>query len=260
MSLNEEQPSFCERCGKRCRSARGVLQHLRFCRPNEDNQPPLLPPIEDIQIEPKQLNNHENFYWSEKPGSLVIEDIEKCYDTIVYWRRNLFMLPNGATGKLYIRETTRLLNAWYENSPSKECAMKAVHIMPALLLQKPSKTSKSCDHVKALERRLKMWQSGDFTKLLSEAEAIQSRMININTKRSIAMTSLKFKDLMQKGNVNSAIKLLTNNMSGGVLPLNQETLELLRLKHPESKELWSAKNRTTNHIRCYRRTDGVESC
>ena len=41
---------------------------------------------------------------------------------------------------------------------------------------------------------------------------------------------------MQKGNVNGAIKLLTNNMhGGGVLPLNEETINLLHLKHPKSQ-------------------------
>ena len=45
--------------------------------------------------------------------------------------------------------------------------------------------------------------------------------------------SMKFKHLMQKRNVNGALKLLTNNMSNGILPLTDETLHLLRTKHPE---------------------------
>ena len=40
-----------------------------------------------------------------------------------------------------------------------------------------------------------------------------------------------FKLQMQKGNANGALKILTNNMSGGILPLTDETLELLELKH-----------------------------
>ena len=48
----------------------------------------------------------------------------------------------------------------------------------------------------------------------------------------MAATSRRFKQLVQKGNVNGAIKLLTNNMKGGILPLNQQTMELLRTKLP----------------------------
>ena len=41
---------------------------------------------------------------------------------------------------------------------------------------------------------------------------------------------------MNKSNVESALKLLTNNMSNGILPLTDETLKLLKQKHPESRE------------------------
>ena len=46
--------------------------------------------------------------------------------------------------------------------------------------------------------------------------------------------SLKFKNVMSKGNVNGALKLLT--LLTIILPLNQETLELLLQKHPEPRE------------------------
>ena len=48
--------------------------------------------------------------------------------------------------------------------------------------------------------------------------------------------SKKFKFQMQKGNVNGALKILTNNMSGGILPLKDGTLQLLNLKHPDAKD------------------------
>ena len=41
---------------------------------------------------------------------------------------------------------------------------------------------------------------------------------------------------MQKSNVNVALRLLTNNMSNGILPLSDEILQILSLKHPEAKQ------------------------
>ena len=41
---------------------------------------------------------------------------------------------------------------------------------------------------------------------------------------------------MSKSNVNGALKLLTNNMPNGILPLTDATLELLKQKHPKSRE------------------------
>ena len=42
--------------------------------------------------------------------------------------------------------------------------------------------------------------------------------------------------MMSKGNVNGALKLLTENMSNGILPLNDKTLTMLNQKHPEANE------------------------
>ena len=45
---------------------------------------------------------------------------------------------------------------------------------------------------------------------------------------------------MEKGNVNGALKLLTSNISKGILPLDDKrdkTLSLLKQKHPTSSEL-----------------------
>ena len=42
---------------------------------------------------------------------------------------------------------------------------------------------------------------------------------------------------MEKGNVNGALKLLTSNISNGILPLDDKTLSLLKQKHPTSSEV-----------------------
>ena len=108
--------------------------------------------------------------------------------------------------------------------------------MSALILQKPSKKSKSKDHLKAVERRIQLWTEGNIRELLCEGKTIQERMHSATFTPDIARTSQKFKSLMQSGNINAALKLLTNNMHSGILPLNVETLLLLEVKHPESKE------------------------
>ena len=63
------------------------------------------------------------------------------------------MLLTGAAGKKFINEATKMINFWTDNLPLKLIAFKALHMIPALLLQKPSKTSKSKDHLAALSKR-----------------------------------------------------------------------------------------------------------
>ena len=127
------------------------------------------------------------------------------------------MLPTGAAAKKYITETTKLMNGWTNNSPFKDIAFTAIHVMPSLL-QKPGKTSKVKDHLKALERKIDLWINGNIDELLFEGETIQSRLHHINTLYSIGELSKRFALLMEKGNVNGALKLLASNISNGILP------------------------------------------
>ena len=46
----------------------------------------------------------------------------------------------------------------------------------------------------------------------------------------------KFAKLTGKGNINGALKLLTNNMTNGILPLDEKRLNSLKQKHPQSKQ------------------------
>ncbi len=51
--------------------------------------------------------------------------------------------------------------------------MKAVTILQALVLQKPSRTSKIKDHIKHLKRRMDLWKEGD---ILNEGRCIQRHL------------------------------------------------------------------------------------
>ena len=71
-------------------------------------------------------------------------------------------------GRNFIREVSRLLSEWLHESPLKDIAFKAIMVMSSLLLQKPSQKSKSKYHLRALERRLELWESGEVMELLKK--------------------------------------------------------------------------------------------
>ena len=48
--------------------------------------------------------------------------------------RNIFFLPTRFSWKKYIDETKCLFNLWVNNTPYESIALKAVHVMSALLL------------------------------------------------------------------------------------------------------------------------------
>ena len=53
---------------------------------------------------------------------------------------------------------------------------KAGHVMPASLLQKPSKSPKAREHLKALETHMKLWDEDSIDDLLYGSQIIQVRL------------------------------------------------------------------------------------
>ena len=170
-------------------------------------------------------------------------DLDDVYNQIVYWKKNLFYLPSSHSGKQYIREQTTLLNAWTFDSPLKFVALKGIHVMPTILLQKPNKKSKLKDHMKALERRLKLWDEGNLLELFAQSKTIQDYLKTRTPTGEISDIARKLLMLMQKGDVNAPLKLLANNMNNGILPLNGDTPIVLDQKHHDAKEYMN--NRST---------------
>ena len=79
-----------------------------------------------------------------------------------------------------------------------------------------------------------LWHSGDLIELMNEGIAIRERLPFNEKGKPIGEISRLFAKRMQKGNISSALKLLSDNMQNGILPLNDETLRMLKQKHPKS--------------------------
>ena len=111
-----------------------------------------------------------------------------------------------------------------------------IMVMSSLILQKPSRNSKAKDQSEAQRRIMILWQSSDLLQLFKETETIQKGLKDSTKSKSIAQLSKKFAEHTNKGNITSAIQLLSNIMENGILPLNDITLNLLKQKHPCQSE------------------------
>ena len=141
--------------------------------------------------------------------------------------------PTGNTEKKYIKEVSRILNSWTQDSLLRSIILKVIHIMRVLLLQKLCNTSKSRDHLDALKRRLQLWERGEIKFLLLEVETIQQKLISNNYPKNIGEVLKKFAKLMRKGNVNGTLKLLTNNVPNFIFLLDEDTPNSLKQKNPQ---------------------------
>ena len=121
-----------------------MFEENERCNVNADSKPARAKAINDLQstTESQQRQNTrvivsgkcKNIRYGEQNLREVSKKIQDAYERIVFWKKNLFKLPTGAAAKKYITETTKLMNGWTNNSPLKDIAFKAIHIMPSLLL------------------------------------------------------------------------------------------------------------------------------
>ena len=180
------------------------------------------------------------FKWGTLNGKVAVKTISDCYDEATSWRRNIFKIPSGKSGNLFVKELTRLFNAFGEGTALESIALKAAMLLPILVLQKPNKTSKAKDHIKLLERRLTQWSNGEFMDLMDECRSIQHRCkwvkSSSSTKEQLARS---FSNLMMMGRVKSALRLLSNADTdvkplspNSTLPSGESVYDTLKLKHP----------------------------
>ena len=147
----EDRKNVCKKSLSSFHTLRGLNQHLRTCSKliEEPKEPPDPP-----RKEGKDSSPPLRYTWGSIPNYTFEKQINETYEKIIYWWRNLFMVPTGKASKEFINEITRLLNAWIDDSSLKDIAFKDIMVFPSLLSQEPNKKSKKKDHCAALQHRL----------------------------------------------------------------------------------------------------------
>ena len=203
-----------------------------YCEPCES----LMPGVPNLP-EPTVLPNaaSEKLEWGSVIQSKFCQSVNSAYESIVHFRSNLFNVPSGADGKLFVRELTfwiKQINS--SQSQLNSVALKAFMTLPALILQKPSKNSKSKEHTSCVKRRLELWKKGDIISLLKEVKKIQSKFKKKGGKeRSPGEVAKLFARLVMHGKIGAALKLLDKEGCIGVHTLSEDVIRDLKSKHPE---------------------------
>ena len=159
--------------------------------------------------------------------------IENAYDEISKWRKNTFLVPFGKTGKEFIDTLKELINKWNNGSEMEFIALKVAIVLLALCLQKPGPKSKLKDHQDCLAKRLALWKKGEVDTILREGRMIQRRLGNSRRATDPPNRAKIFANLVMTGQVNSALRYLSDDQGGGILPLSDDVMEQLKEKHPE---------------------------
>ena len=84
-------------------------------------------------------------------------------------------------------------------------------------------------------KRLDQWNRGEIDSLLREGRAIQGRLTSSHRKNEPDSARV-FANLVMSGQINSALRYLSGENRGGVLPLTDDVMKQLREKHPGAQE------------------------
>ena len=123
--------------------------------------------------------------------------------------------------------------------------MKAVMIMPALLLQRASVKTKSRVNKETLNRRLKLWEENKIYELLQEARTLQNELPESSVKMTDEEVTKRFTNFMLAGNVKQSVRLLerdasTNKLSASSVA-NTQRVNRFMMK-------WSSKDQSTMSV------------
>ena len=144
------------------KSLRSVKIHMKTCKERlkneaevkeENNVPAILTPMAD------EIRNED------MKASDVKMQVDEIYNHVVHWRKNLFDLPKGKSGKLFVAEIANIINNWCNKTTLRDISFKLIAVMPALLLQKTSRKQRSKENKEHLERRIQAWREGDYNSL-----------------------------------------------------------------------------------------------
>ena len=79
-------------------------------------------------------------------GTTFSNQINKFYDETVKFKKNLFLVPTGKSGKDFVVLLNEWLTHYVSGNTFQGLAMKVFMTLPNLLLQKPSAKSKTKEH------------------------------------------------------------------------------------------------------------------
>ena len=166
-----------------------------------------------------------SFMWSDVEGADFVQQISSAYDTVVHWKRNLFLVPFGKVGKAFVQELARLFTAYGEGGALECIAIKAAMVMCSLLLQRPHRSAKARDFIASLAHCLDLWGKGEIQELLREGQVIQWRLATGRAHTNVFKVgdiSCHFASRMLRGDVKAAIALLDSDDHSGA-PMGLDT-------------------------------------
>ena len=136
--------------------------------------------------------------------------------------------PVREIGREFIDQITKHISDWNNSTESHHIALKAAFVLLALV-------KSLMDHQECLAKRLALWKDDTIAELLREGRSVQKRLVRSHQKKDPPHKAKIFAKLVIEGQINSALRYLTDDGCGGVLSLNDDVKRQLHEKHPKAQ-------------------------
>ena len=181
---------------------------------------------------PASLNAAD--FWSNLTTDMK-EMLKNVYLENVHWKPDFLILSKNKVGSRFVESLNVALSECENINHNSEVGMLAAMVMPHLILAR-TKMGNDRSVSKINARRLDLWINCEFELLFLEAKGVQDRLTRSNSKHETNEFKL-FDKNMEIGKTSNALRCLTDESKGGVLPLIQKlgtktVMDILGEKHP----------------------------
>ena len=154
-----------------------------------------------------------------------------------------YNVPNGAVGRLFVRELAAELSGVTERRWNSERFI----VFQAVILQRSAEVKQAKDIRERIQWRMKEWKAGNFDMLIQETVRTSLGLLSdIRQGQYEEQISKTFTRMVLQGKIRQAVRFVTERGLGGALKpddvvpnkdgKNSTVLEVLRSKHSESVE------------------------
>ena len=118
----------------------------------------------------------------------------------------------GSSGKAFVDELAKNIQEYVDSAGESQTALYKAFVMPVLLLQRTSTSSRAKQNIENLNRRLDLWKRNDFHSLLEEGRVLQRPgRKSARQKQGSQDQARHFSDLMSSGKVHEALEMLRSD-------------------------------------------------
>ena len=164
------------------------------------------------------INAPSTFVWGQHADGRTItvslSTIDNAYNEISKCRKNAFLVLYGKVGRGLLIRWQRIETIGATDRKRQPIPLRAAIVLLAVGLQKPSQKSKVKDHQECLAKWLILRKEGEIDKSLREEWMIPKRLSN-SRRVDPPNAARVFANLVTSGQINSALRYLSENDGGG---------------------------------------------